>query len=100
MKKLYKITTHNTMIETFEVEAPSLAEARSSVFDCFTADDRYHINVERIEQYFDDKRVEKAQLFAVECDIEDDAVISTRSVGFWKDATTQQIEEDLEEYES
>jgi len=99
-KKLYKITTHNTMIETYEVEADSLDSARSYVFDCWTAEDDYPLNVERTAQYFDDKSVEHSELFAVECDIEDDDVISTKSLGFWKEATIQQIEEDTKLYES
>mgnify|MGYP003151166417 FL=1 len=99
-KKLYKITTHNTMIEEYEVEADSLDSARSYVFDCWTAEDRYCLNVERTAQYFDSKSVEYAELFAVECGIEDDDIISTKSSGFWKEATIQQIEEDTKEYES
>jgi len=64
-KKLYKITTHNTMIETYEVEADSLDSARSYVFDCWTAEDDYPLNVERTEQYFDGKSVGFAQSLTV-----------------------------------
>jgi len=103
-KKLYKITTHNTMIEEYEVVVSdtehSKQYAESLVFDCWTAEDRYPLNVERTAQYFDNKSVEHSELFAVECDIEDDDVISTKSLGFWKEATIQQIEEGTKEYES
>ena len=47
-KKLFKVVTHNTMIETFEVEASTMAEAKLACFDCWTAEDNYPTNVERV----------------------------------------------------
>ena len=47
-EKLYKITTHNIMIETFEVIAESKEDAELAVFDCYTAEDDYKINVETV----------------------------------------------------
>ena len=66
-KKLFKVVTHNIMIETFEVEASTMAEAKSACFECWTAEDNYPSNVERIEQYFDDKSIHKCKLFGIEC---------------------------------
>ena len=50
-KKLFKVVTHNTMIETYEVEASTMAEAKSACFECWTAEDNYPNSIERIEQY-------------------------------------------------
>ena len=91
-RKLYKITTHNIMIETFEVIAESKEEAELAVFDCWTAEDNYNINVERIEQYFDDKRVENSELFGIKCDLEYDDKISTSSLGFWREPTFEEVD--------
>ena len=90
-KKLYKITTHNVMIETFEVIAESKREAELAVFDCWTAEDNYKINVERIEQYFDEKTVETSELFGIKCDLEYDDKISTSSLGFWREPTFEEV---------
>ena len=93
-KKLFKVVTHNTMIETFEVEASTMAEAKLACFDCWTAEDNYPSNVERVEQYFDDKQVQKCNLFAIECSplhIGHDS-IPTASAGFWREPTIQEIE--------
>ena len=91
-KKLFKVVTHNTMIETFEVEASTMAEAKLACFDCWTAEDNYPINVERVEQYFDGKSVEKCKLFAIECSIDNDNLLSTSSVGFWREPTIQELD--------
>ena len=91
-KKLFKVVTHNTMIETFEVEASTMAEAKLACFDCWTAEDNYPINVERVEQYFDGKSVEKCKLFGIECSIDSDNLLSTSSVGFWREPTIQEID--------
>ena len=91
-KKLFKVVTHNTMIETFEVEASTMAEAKQACFDCWTAEDNYPSNVERVEQYFDDKSVQKCKLFAIECSIDNDNLLSTSSVGFWREPTIQELD--------
>ena len=91
-KKLFKVVTHNTMIETFEVEASTMAEAKLACFDCWTAEDNYPINVERVEQYFDGKSVEKCKLFGIECSIDSDNLLSTSSVGFWREPTIQELD--------
>ena len=91
-KKLFKVVTHNTMIETFEVEASTMAEAKLACFDCWTAEDNYPINVERVEQYFDGKSVEKCKIFGIECSIDSDNLLSTSSVGFWREPTIQEID--------
>tara|TARA_R100001443_G_scaffold3348_2_gene10553 strand:+ start:414 stop:728 length:315 start_codon:yes stop_codon:yes gene_type:complete len=90
-KKLFKITTHNIMIETFEVIAESKEDAELAVFDCWTAEDDYKTNVERIEQYFDDKRVENSELFGIKCDLEYENMMSTRSLGFWREPTFEEV---------
>ena len=91
-KKLFKVVTHNIMIETFEVEASTMAEAKLACFDCWTAEDNYPINVERVEQYFDGKSVEKCKLFGIECSIDSDNLLSTSSVGFWREPTIQELD--------
>ena len=91
-KKLFKVVTHNTMIETFEVEASTMAEAKKACFDCWTAEDNYPTNVERVEQYFDGKSVEKCKLFAIECWPDNDNLLSTSSVGFWREPTIQELD--------
>ena len=91
-KKLFKVVTHNTMIETYEVEASTMAEAKLACFDCWTAEDNYPTNVERVEQYFDGKSVEKCNLFAMPCWPDDDNLISTSSVGFWREPTIQELD--------
>jgi len=90
-EKLYKITTHNIMIETFEVIAESKEDAELAVFDCWTAENEYKTNVERIEQYFEDKRVENSELFGIKCDLEYEDMMSTRSLGFWREPTFEEV---------
>lgn len=80
------------MIETFEVEASTMAEAKLACFDCWTAEDNYPINVERVEQYFDGKSVEKCKLFGIECSIDSDNLLSTSSVGFWREPTIHELD--------
>ena len=87
-KKLFKVVTHNTMIETFEVEASTMAEAKNACFECFTAEDNYPSNVERVEQYFDDKQIHKCKLYAIECS----PYKHTASAGLWREPTTQEID--------
>ena len=91
-KKLFKVVTHNTMIETFEVVASTMAEAKLACFDCWTAEDNYPINVERVEQYFDGKSVEKCKLFGIACSIDNDELLSATSVGFWREPTIQELD--------
>ena len=93
-KKLFKVVTHNTMIETFEVEASTMAEAKSACFDCWTAEDNYPINVERVEQYFDDKSIQKCKLFGIECSPLHigHEYIETASAGFWREPTIQELD--------
>ena len=91
-EKLYKITTINIMIETFEVIAESKEDAELAVFDCYTAEDDYKINVERIEQYFENKMIKKTELFGIKCDLEYDDKISTSSLGFWREPTFEEVD--------
>lgn len=91
-KKLFKVVTHNIMIETYEVEASTMAEAKLACFDCWTAEDNYPTNVERVEQYFDGKSVEHCKLFAIECSIYNDNLLSTSSIGFWREPTIQELD--------
>ena len=91
-KKLFKVVTHNTMIETFEVEASTMAEAKQACFDCWTAEDNYPSNVERVEQYFDCKTVHTCSLFGMACWPDDKNLLSTASVGFWREPTVQELD--------
>ena len=80
------------MVETYEVEASTMAEAKLACFDCWTAEDNYPINVERVEQYFDVKSVEHCELFGIECPIDIDDKLSTASAGWWRQPTIQEVD--------
>tara|TARA_Y100000401_G_C8173391_1_gene150318 strand:- start:169 stop:471 length:303 start_codon:yes stop_codon:yes gene_type:complete len=91
-KKLFKVVTHNIMIETYEVEASTMAEAKSACFECWTAEDNYPTNVERIEQYFSGKSVEHCELFGIECPLDKYDNLSTQSLGWWRRPTIQELD--------
>ena len=95
MKKLYKIVTHNTMIEEYEVvveDTPNAKElAESLVFDCWTAEDRYPMNVERTSQYFDDKKIENSFITAYECELDDENLVPTHHAGWFRHLTSEEL---------
>ena len=103
-KKLYKICTQTNYYEQYEIEANSYEEAVDSVMESInygTSD--YPINVERTCYEFDHKEVltgssDHVGLFAVEStDPDNDYLISTESIGNWRDCTSEEWVKDRDE---
>ena len=104
MKKLYKICTQTNYYEQYEVVADSYEKAVDSVMESIHyGTDDYPENVERLWYEFDHKDVltgsrDHIGLFAVEStDIDNDDLVNTESLGFWREPTIEEYRADVNE---
>lgn len=100
-KKLYKICTQTNLYEQYEIEANSYEEAVDSVMDTINyGHDTYPLNVERLWYEYDHKEVlensrDHIGLFAVESsDPDNDDLIDTECLGFWREPTVDEYAKD------